>query len=251
MNKTILLSIIIIAILLISGLFLILQNQNLKKEVDGLRNKIEELEKQKPEPVAEKPPEGWKEYVDEEYKFRIWYPEDIDYSSKGMVLVGKYKERPNSFYNKEFSVINFMKCMPETKEEPIDLLYIYIYIYNSKDNINDFIKNDFEKIIETYTYKDIKAEIQKLTEDQTSENMWSIEYPILYKKNLEQYINSHTVQLKIYDLSFYKLKFGNDLIKYYVKINNQIFVFNNVGYHSFIDLSQIVDQMVHSFKFTD
>lgn len=127
------------------------------------------------------------------------------------------------------------------------IYYIYI-INNDEKDINDFIKNDFEKIIETYTYKDIKAEIQRLTENQTSEKMWVIEYPILYKKNLEQYINNHTDQLKINGLIFYKLKFGNDLIKYYVKNNDQILIFNNVGYHSFADLSQIVDQMIHSFR---
>ncbi len=129
--------IIPIFILLIITSFLIVQNNNLKKEIVILNNKISDLEKQKsvsPEltPIAEKSPEGWKEYIDEEYKFKIWYPEKfIDYTETNNVIVKKYKFNDN----KDVSFF-----VPYSSDMLI-LLDIYIYIYTNND-LEQIILND-------------------------------------------------------------------------------------------------------------
>ncbi len=113
MKKSTLASVIAIAILLITGLFLFFQNQDLKQKIDVLNQKINELQKVKPEPVAEKIPEGWKEYADEEYKFKIWYPNNND-----TTIVYKYVNYKN------INTIDF--SIPNPNDMSLGLLRIYI-----------------------------------------------------------------------------------------------------------------------------
>lgn len=156
MKKSIVTSIIVILILLTSVVFVYSQNQNLEKKISVLNNKINELEKQKPksdkpEPTAEKSPEGWKEYIDEEYKFRVWYPKEFTY--RGVTDQTKIKK----YEAKEDTVTDFYVNI--LSDAPLRLMYIYIsdekielekFIINDImneqidgiDNVSEYIKND-------------------------------------------------------------------------------------------------------------
>ena len=123
--------IFLIILLIITSVFLYVQNQNLKKEMGILNNKIAELEKQKlvtptPTPIVEKLPIGWKEYTDEEYKFRVWYPEEFTgYGETAKIRIEKLK---NDYDIKNNWINEIQIYMPLSSDAPVGLAAIYIYI---------------------------------------------------------------------------------------------------------------------------
>ncbi len=125
--------IIVIAILFISASVLFMQSQRLKKEISILNTKISDLEKQKQE-LENKPPIGWKEYIDEKYKFRVWYPGETIY--KVIILEDN---------NPKYILRSFIIGNQASMDVPPKLLYIYIYNKNITD-IKKFIKEEERRI---------------------------------------------------------------------------------------------------------
>ncbi len=209
-----LLSVTTIAVLLVSDLFLYTKNQSLKKEIAVLNDRISELQKPKQGPITEKPLEGWKEYIDEEYEFRIWYPEEFTaFEETAEVIVNKLK---NNYDYKNNWIKQLQVLMPLTSDAPLHLLHIYIY--NSSLNIKEFIRDDVGKYI-----KDIDD------------------------------INKYLTHIKLNELDFYKFDNG-ELVSSYVKKDNRIFVFDSEiteSAYKHLNKDQIFDQMIHSFKFID
>lgn len=246
MNIKKVLGAIIIIILLLLNIFLLVQNQNLKSEVNSLNIKISNLE-ERTEDIEDKPPLGWEEYVNEKYKFKMWYPKDIDFNPNsiyfnfnGTVFVGGYEGH-------EFDVIYFAKNIPEGKEEPVEILYMHIY--NSDSDINKFIKNDMKNTVREYN--DIKKLADDLTFKQVDPTM-ILDYHNQYEKNLDEfaakYIEEHITRINNNDIDLYKFE---DNGNYYLKKDNLIFVFMP-GYADFFeDLQQIYETMVKSFRFVE
>lgn len=146
MKKITLLGVIVVLILSASAIFLYNQNQNLKQEITSLNKKIEDLEKQKPEPIAEKPPEGWKEYVDKEYGFKIWYPgEFTSYNETAEVIAFKFFDKAENVQIVDFS-------MPLSSDAPVFLLYTYIY--NNVSDVKSFIPEDIRNEAKTISNAD-------------------------------------------------------------------------------------------------
>lgn len=130
MKKIIYLTIIII--LFLTSLFLFLQNKMLKKEVLVLNERIAVLEKEINE-VKNKPPLGWKEYIDDKYKFRVWYPEEITDNVYGTthIILGGGNSDDVIFYLSAYDI-------PQPQ-------MLHIYIYKTNLDIKEAIKNDFRK----------------------------------------------------------------------------------------------------------
>ncbi len=236
--------IILTFFLIIIGGILFIQNQNLKKEIGILNDKIAELEKPAiitPTPIAEKPPEGWKVYTDDEYKFKIWYPKEFYYDN----IIKKIQISKVNY--KGVEGVLFSGLIPN--DVSVGLMGIYIYINENVDLINFlkiYIKNEIE------FFPNIKAEIKKTTNAQYNGND-IVQYNILYEKNLDKYITQHITQTKSQTLDLYKFGVSGELIRYLVEKNGQIILFRyDTGEAQFIpELDKTVEQMIQSFQFID
>lgn len=205
------LGVAIISLLIISNIFFLIQNQSLEKEIAVLNQKIEKLEKQEEKPAVEKIPEGWEEYVDEEYGFKIWYPEKFTYAGKtDQTKIQKFKDE------EENRVDFYVNVLPDA---PLRLLYVYVY--NSNLSTKEYVACDAKKIINYF--------------------------PHLPDKNPKHYIT----MMKLGKLDLYKLKMPTEFFtKYYLKRNSMIFVLMPEN-ENFPELEPTFEQMVHSFQFID
>ncbi len=212
MKKLLSIIIIVALVFLVAiNIFLFVQNNNLKKEIFVLNKKIEEL--QQPKPVTGKIPDGWKEYVDEEYKFKILYPKEFSFAGntdQTKIQKNKNKENTLTFY------VNVLT------DAPLGLLYINIYDSNSI--IREFIKTDAENIIKYF--------------------------PNIVDKNVNNYISVKKVNNM--DFYKFEIP-HEFIIKYYIKNDNKIFVLKpeNEDLGLYPGLEKVVSQMVNSFTFTN
>ncbi len=148
---------VIIIVLLLSNIFLIVQNQKLKDEVNSLNIKISDIEKQKQE-TENKPPIGWNEYVNKKFSFKMWYPEKVTDKFSGVGEIGLTESYSNPQKGSLISIV-------EGDGNPPAVI-IYIYIYNSNSDIKEFIKNDMRKwqpdIVNEYSDSEIILNIQQI-----------------------------------------------------------------------------------------
>lgn len=204
--------IILTFFLIIIGGILFIQNQNFKKEIGILNDEIAELEKPAiitPTPIAEKPPEGWKVYADDEYKFKITYPEKINYNGQSSFIgIDKYYSNRDKAYIIDFGA--------PVDNPPPRLLYIYIY-NKEVPNLKDFI---IEEI------KDKTTEDGDLNNYLTQEKIDNL---LIYKLKLSKSFISYYVKKdnKIFAFHFY----------------DSLFIENPD------QVERLSEQMVQSFKF--
>lgn len=147
---------LIVIFLLISSIFLLFQNQKLKKEINALDIKIADMEKQTKE-AKNRLLVGWKEYVNDKYKFKVWYPEKITDKFYGTANVGMNEYDSVS----EKSHIIFFAIPGDGSPANI----IYIYIYNTDLDIKEFINDNIKKFrpnMEKYSDAEIIAGIQQV-----------------------------------------------------------------------------------------
>lgn len=188
-------------------------------DIRGLTQKISELEKENQE-LKRKPPLEWKEYSDDTYKFKIWYPEKaLNYK------IFVYEEDVN---NKSF-ILND-QSLEALGDMPVKLLSIIIY----NDNASEMKK---------FIQEELKGELEKSVATNANADK--------YSNNLERYIT----QEKIDNIDVYKVELPENIISYYIKRDNSIFVlrFNNSAHTSELSdkLKSYFDQMIQSFRFIE
>lgn len=206
--------VIVLVFLAAITVFLFIQNNNLKKEIEVLNKKIEDLQKPTLTPITETPPEGWKEYIDSGYKFKLWYPEKFtDYGETAEVRVEKLK---NDYGIKDNWINLIQVYMPLSSDAPVGL--IAIYIYNNTSSIKSFIKADVERLMGKSLL------------------------------NIEEYTSVE----KINNIGLYKVEIPDKLIRYYTKNDKNLFVFEGENIIELKgNLLLIFKQIVHSFRFIE
>lgn len=207
--------IVLLIALFSSTLFFFIQNKSLKKEINILNSKMADFEKQKPTKQSltlDKIPEGWKEYSDDIYKFKMWYPE------KAMGYDIKMYASDNNKYNvKSF----FLDDPSGTGDIPQTLMNIYIYTQNKNTTMDDFIKNDWESF---------------------GPNFWDVYKFLTFEK-----INSDIIASK-FEISNnfvnYFIQKNNTI--YVLSLNGQLYLSEDSD-----KLRSYFDQMVKSFRFIE
>ena len=212
---------IIILLLVISNLLFYTSNRKNASEIQGLNQRISELGKQNEElnkqnqEIESFAAKGWKEYTDDKYKFKIWYPEMYTYYNEASkVEVEKWGN-----YNNRYEIFLLLS---DIHDEGNPVRIMNISVDNNNLDIKNYIKEDIEK-------KDVGNKISPLQ---------------------DQYITKE----KINGMDLYKAEVSDIILRYYVKKDNSVFIFNPVA--GSIDYPQeeerkVFDQMVQSFRFTN
>lgn len=217
MKKSLIMNIIIILTLLLIAGFFYNQNQNYKNEIDTLNKRIEELEKGKSKPISEKLPEGWKEYTNTRYNFRISYP-------------------------KEVNLISSKKIAVSVNEGIYDIGYL-IFFSDSADYMKEGVPPSLFRIS---IYNEEMMDIKTFTQKEARESIINNNIT-----NIEQYL----VQVKINNIDANKFDTPNGDLRYYIKKNNLIFTLWLPGSvylkEDLNNIRPIFDQMVKSFKFIE
>ncbi len=215
---------ITILLLSVSSLFLYNEYKKNTSSIKSLNQKITDLEKQIAD-AKNKPPAGWNEYINEKYKFKMWYPEEVSDDIYGLENVGVNNS------NTAYYIYNSSK--PES-ENPIYGISFFLAI------VNDYPQ---PRILDIYVYnnnKDIKEFIK---------NNIKIRQPDIIKKYSDSEIISSIQQIKSENLDLYR--FGDKLNNTYLKKDDLVFVFE-WGSGSVPTNSQFLfDQMIQSFRFID
>ncbi|MBU4580115.1 hypothetical protein KKB43_03810 [Patescibacteria group bacterium] len=225
MQKNSIIYTIIIFLLLVSNIFLFIQNQNFKKEINVLNDRIIDLQKEKNtkhEVFLDKIPEGWKEYSDNINKFKIWYPGEVDQINLATSGNNKYNIRMYTSDNNKYSVKSFFLDDPSGMGDiPQTLMNISIYKQDEHLTIDDFVRKNGKNI---------------------GLNFWDA-YNYLVFENINN------------DITASKFEMSNNFVRYFIQKNNVIYVLSLNGQLYLPEDSEkfrtYFDQMVQSFRFIE
>lgn len=219
-KNTIIISVVLIIALFTTNISSFFLNQNLKKQINSLNDKIsglenanQELEKQNQE-INKLVSEGWKEYINKDYNFKIWYPETFNDEVFGKSYITM------DLFN--YGIVSF--DITDTNGKPQDMPPIptIMIISSEKNNLDiiEYIRNDNQ-----YLKNNIES------------------------KTFDQYITKEKSQ----NVDLYKIDIPNKILKYYVKKNDLVFTFivDYTSHYPEKDHKAVFDQMVQSFRFTE
>lgn len=207
---------IIILLLLISDSILYTALKKSANDIKGLRQRNTELEKEN-QNLKNKAPLGWKEYTNQKNGFKIWYPlEALGYK----ISIDEKNANNISFVLGDQSSLGL-------SDAPTVFFTMHMYSKNEPD-------------------------IKKIVQEELREKLENTDSADKYLNNIEQYITEE----KINGIAAYKAEFPENIISYFVKKNNLVFVLNFNGQMYFPEedtdtLKTYFTQIAQSFKLTE